>query len=124
MSRRAAEMHRRSRSTCCWLACIACVMLVAAACAPPPEKEPPDKPPAEEREEVVTGSIEPKETSGAPYPPAELDEEFIPNVEEEKWEPVPDGPVHGDLEPANPPVEIKEAEIEREPKDKTEKEEG
>ena len=120
MSYRTAEMHRRAHSLWRCLACLGCVVLASAACTPPgaggPPYEPPDK--GEQREEMKTRSVEPKETRGAPYPPAELDQDFIPNVEEEKWEPVPEGPVRGDLQPTNSAVEIKEAEIERDPKDK------
>jgi hypothetical protein len=92
---------------------------LGVSCTKPPKDEPPEEPPGkdEERVEMSTASAEPTETRGAPYPAAEP-HDFIPNMEEEeRWEPVPDGPAAGDMQPANPAVEVKEADIDRDKKD-------
>ena len=60
---------------------------------------------------LMTGSVEPHETRGAPYPPAPANN-APPNVDDdEEWRPVPYGPRRGNMQPANPPVEIKQANI-------------
>lgn len=125
MVERNAESRRLARGIHCGVRMAACAALIVAACAQPPD-EPPgtDEPPEkEERAEVKMGTIEPKKTEGAPYPPAEPDDR-VPNVEdEERWVPVPDGPAQGDMQPANPPVEVEEVGPDRYPKDEDTKDE-
>lgn len=109
MSNPNAELLGRYRNPLSTLMCIAFATLLAGACTPD-EVEPP---PAEEMQvELKTGSAESHETRGAPYPPAEPSDR-TPNVDDEEWPPVPDGPMVGDMQPANPQVGLKEGEIER-----------
>ena len=108
MGRRWAELTWHRRSAGCTPLCAACAMLLAVACAPEQDDK---EPPVEDRVEVKTGTLEPNETRGAPYPPAEPSDR-IPNPDDEEWPPVPDGPTVGDMQPANPQVEVKEVVIE------------
>src|SRR5689334_19338483 len=58
----------------------------------------------EERQELKTAKTEPRETKGAPYPPAKPSNR-IPN-EEMKDTPVPTGPKVGNMTPTTPPMEV------------------
>lgn len=61
----------------------------------------------EEKAEVKTATSEPKETKGAPYPAATPAEKFPNNDMSPR--PVPTGSPVGDMKPANPQFEIREA---------------
>lgn len=63
----------------------------------------------EGRERLFEHSVRPKETKGAPYPPAKPSK-YEPNVEQ-RWPRVPDGPRRGDMKPSNEPVKLVEADI-------------
>ncbi len=62
----------------------------------------------EVHEESKGGSINPKRTEGAPYPPVEpvIESTFIPNEEHINFPPVPVGPLRGKIEPKNPAIKI------------------
>jgi hypothetical protein len=62
--------------------------------------------------ELESFQVEPEETEGAPFPPAEPSDR-IPN-EDKDYPPVPDGPLVGDLEPGNPEFDIVEGKAEGE----------
>ena len=109
MGRRWAELTRHRRRAFYTTLCAACAVLLAVACTPPEQDD--KKPPVEERVELMTGMVEPNKTQGAPYPPAEPSD-YIPNLDEEEWPKVPDGPTVGDMQPANPQVEVKKVVIE------------
>lgn len=64
-------------------------------------------PPREEKSEIKTATIEPKETKGAPYPAATPSDPFPNN--EMSPRPVPTGPQVGDMKPATPEIQIREA---------------
>ncbi len=65
----------------------------------------------EVREKSKGGSIDPKRTKGAPYPPADQPDwtEFVPNEGHLSVPPIPPGPKRGDLQPKNPAVKIDQA---------------
>ena len=108
MSQRLVEFSWDPRSAVSISLCAGCTVLLAVACAPQEERKPP---PVEQRAEMQTKTVEPSETRGAPYPPAEPSDR-IPNLEEdEEWPRVPDGPRVGDMEPANPQAGVKEIEV-------------
>src|SRR5690348_4515435 len=60
----------------------------------------------EQRRELKTGKTEPRQTRGAPYPPAKPSKR-IPNPDP-KPQPVPTGPKVGDMKPANPEFQLKQ----------------
>lgn len=62
----------------------------------------------EVREDSKPGSVDPKRTEGAPYPPAEpvVESTFVPNADHINYPPVPIGPLRGNMEPNNPAIEI------------------
>ncbi len=104
------QVHRSTPTPSIALVCIALVALLSGGCDPPP---PADQPPAEETVKLMSGSLEPQETRGAPYPPAEPSDRTPNPDDEEEWPPVPDGPVIGDMQPANSPVQVREIDLER-----------
>ncbi len=62
----------------------------------------------EVREDSKLGSVDPKRTEGAPYPPSEpvVEPTFVPNADHLNYPPVPLGPLRGKIEPNNAAIEI------------------
>lgn len=54
------------------------------------------------------GSVDPKRTEGAPYPPADQPDwtRFVPNESHLSFPPVPEGPRRGTLDPKNPAIKM------------------
>ncbi|MCZ6659070.1 MAG: hypothetical protein O7C67_17415 [Gammaproteobacteria bacterium] len=108
-----ANLPGRHRTQHTVLFCATFAILLLGGCSDDP-KPPPQK---EMQVELTSGSIEPRETRGAPYPPAPPSERN-PNPDDGEWLPVPDGPPVGDLQPANEQIGIKEVEVDKDDDDK------
>jgi hypothetical protein len=88
---------------------VAALVMIAlpAACRPRGGGEPGGK---AGRDTLHAGKADPHETKGAPYKPAPKNPR-VPNEDADTAaHPVPTGPQHGDMKPANPPIKLVPAE--------------
>ncbi|HPF10140.1 MAG TPA: hypothetical protein PKW08_13370 [Flavobacteriaceae bacterium] len=80
------------------------LFILCIQCQPPADPKDPKNDPCEYRDSLRTGTVEPRTVEGGKYPPYTPKEDSL--NEEPKPYYVPNGPIRGDLKPANDPIKV------------------